>query len=381
MPAARDLVLSAGATLVALVLAEAALRLFGLGPQIGVVYRELFQLSKNPVLRYELRPGAADGAHTISAAGHRGEDIPKSPPPETFRIAALGDSVTFGLGVERELAWPQLLESLLYEAAAAAPRFEVLNFGVTGYDVLQVAESARVLALRYQPQLLVYGYVLNDPQDFSFEGAALGRIADFERSRGPARWLSRSRLFLWLRSLAGPRHYGLAPEGILGTEGSALDLDLPSDPAWQALDAGGLAYFRALHQRKRARLRLGFDALAAAAGELPVLLAIFPVFPEEGPYPLGDVHALIRAEAVRVGFHVVDLLPAYTASGEYFGARKHVGNALHPNAFGNRIASHVLLAAALQEGLLPEGAIDPSLLLQGSQGTLARLASASLSSP
>ena len=378
MPAARDLALCAGATLVALVLAEATLRLFALGPQIGVVYRELFQLSKNLVLRYELRPGASDGAHTISAAGHRGEDVPKSSPPETFRIAALGDSVTFGLGMDRELAWPHVLESLLDESAVGEPRFEVLNFGVTGYDVLQVAERARVLALRYEPQLLLYGYVLNDPQDFSFEGAALERIADFDRGRGPARWLSRSRLFLLLRSLAGPRHYGLTPEGILGTEGSALDLPLPSDPAWQALDHGGLAYFRALHQQKRARLRRGFDALAAAAGDLPVLLAIFPLFPDEAPYPLRDVHASVRAEAERAGFHVVDLLPAYEAAGAYYGARKHVGNVLHPNAFGYQVASHVLLAAALQAGLLPEGAIDPSVLLLGRQGTLARLAHASL---
>ncbi len=74
----------------------------------------------------------------------------------------------------------------------------------------------------------------------------------------------------------------------------------------------------------------------------------------------------------------MDLLPAYTASGEYFGPRKHVGNALHPNAFGYQVASHVLLAAALQAGLLPEGAIDPSVLLLGRQGTLARLAHASL---
>jgi hypothetical protein len=123
---------------------------------------------------------------------------------------------------------------------------------------------------------------------------------------------------------------------------------------------GDLDYFRRLHQHARSRLRGGLEALAEAAGDVPLLLAIFPVFPD-APYPLRDVHDAVRSEALRVGFRVVDLLPAYEASSLEFGPRRHVGNLLHPNAFGYRIASRSLLSALLAEDLLPAGAIDAAV--------------------
>lgn len=354
----KSLALALAATLLALFAAELSLRALGVGPRIGVVYAEMFQLSSNPRLRYELRPGAQDGGGglRISSVGHRGEDVPQRAPPGTFRIAAVGDSVTFGFGVQRAQAWPAVLEGLLREAAGAdAPRFEVLNFGVTGYDVEQVAERTRTLVSRFAPDLYVYGYVLNDPQDVSFEGEALEQIAEHERGAGIARWLSGSRLFLLLRAASGARHYAHTPEGTLRRgDGSPVALEIANDPAVDAaLLRGDLDYFRALHRRAGARLRSGLEALAAAAGEVPVLLAIFPLFTEQLSYPLRDVHALVRAEAERVGLRVVDLLPAFEAAAAEFGPRRHVGNVLHPNAFGYRVAARSLRAALLAQGLLP----------------------------
>jgi hypothetical protein len=373
---ARELALAVAAALLAAVAAEVLVRLLGVGPQVGLVYREWFEPSGNPRLRYALRPGAADGAHRISAAGHRGDDVPEAPPEGSFRIAAIGDSVTFGFEVRREEAWPQQLAALLAGSAApGAPRFEVLNFGVTGYDVHQVAERARVLALRYSPHLLVYGYVLNDPQDWSFEGEAIASIAARDAPPAPLRWLARLRIYQLARALFGPRHYRHAPDGTLVREDGTPIALVANDPGFEAaLARGEVDYFRALHREAAPRLRSGFQALARAAGEVPVLVAIFPIFPEESPYPLRDVHREVAAEAGRAGFHVVDLLPVYEAAAARFGERRHVGNLLHPNAFGYRVAAHALLFAALAQGLLPEGAVETDRLERGANAALARIA-------
>ena len=52
--------------------------------------------------------------------------------PGVFRIAAIGDSVTFGWGVEDEEAWPVLVEQRLRERGVDA---EVLNFGVPAQQI------------------------------------------------------------------------------------------------------------------------------------------------------------------------------------------------------------------------------------------------------
>ena len=59
----------------------------------------------------------------------------------------------------------------------------MLNFGVTGYNITQVVERLRTLGLRYEPDLLLYGYVLNDPQGISREGEIIKALRDFEEKR------------------------------------------------------------------------------------------------------------------------------------------------------------------------------------------------------
>jgi hypothetical protein len=68
----------------------------------------------------------------INSAGFRDREFPIPKPEGVFRIAAIGDSVTYGHECAQEAAYPKQLERLLNLAAGdAAPRYEVLNFGVT----------------------------------------------------------------------------------------------------------------------------------------------------------------------------------------------------------------------------------------------------------
>lgn len=95
--------------------------------------------------------------------GYNGAFYPASRTPGTFRVAVLGDSFTFGWGVQPEQAWPALLEDRLDEGlAGSGVDAEVLNFGVPGYNTwLSLLHWKRVVS-RYKPDAVLLGYYSND---------------------------------------------------------------------------------------------------------------------------------------------------------------------------------------------------------------------------
>lgn len=68
----------------------------------------------------------------INSDGLRGREINTPKPPHTFRILAVGDSVTFGYGVREEDTYVKVLERRLNEGESGGREFEVLNGGTLG---------------------------------------------------------------------------------------------------------------------------------------------------------------------------------------------------------------------------------------------------------
>ena len=333
--------LAAASALVTLALGEFVVRVFDLGPTFHVVFRETIVASENPSLGYELRPGAKDGRTRISSTGLRNRETPLAKPDGVFRIAAIGDSLTYGSGLLRLNGWVPRLEGLLNEGVvkiAIAPRVEIINFGVPGYHIGQVVESLRGLGLAHQPDAILYGYALNDLELISTEAMALDelRADEEERFRGSfrsaTRWLSHSRLVLMAHHLA------TRPEDPIASP-------TPSDPAYTAWKKDqGIEYFRSLHSDPEARARLagGMQKLAdvAETARVPVLVVLFPLMAYPGrEYPLADVHALVAAEAQRHGFGVIDLREPLARARS---SRRIHYDFMHPNAFGAGV-----IAAAL----------------------------------
>jgi len=340
-PIPRLALLAVGA-LIGLVAGEILAR--ALGPSFQVVFRDSIAPSADPSIGYELRPGSNDGKKRISSAGLRDREYDAAAPPNTWRLAAIGDSITYGSGVGQDAAFSAQLETLLdARRAATAPRIEVLNFGVPGYNVEQVVARLRALAPRFAPDAIVYGYAMNDPQAFSIEAEALRRL---QRDLGPGdgtswfdRVLAHSRLYLLARRVALDRR-----------SRDALRADMPNDPAYEAAKRGSRsAYFRAIHREgdSAARLGRGLDALAEISREraVPVLVAIFPLFQQDddgGPEALADVHALVAAEVESRGLRALDLLPVYLAATRDLGSDLAV-DFMHPNPIGQRVAAYALL--------------------------------------
>ena len=126
----------------------------------------LHRFSDDIYLGFELRPGLADH----NAAGFRGREVSRAKPPGVWRVAVLGDSVTYGLGVKADEAFPALLERRLNDAdgsrgadcqsASPAGRLatcptEVLNFGVPAYGTFQEYTLLGAKVLDYDPDMVI----------------------------------------------------------------------------------------------------------------------------------------------------------------------------------------------------------------------------------
>lgn len=80
-----------------------------------------------------------------------------------YRILALGDSVTFGLGVDQDKTFAVRLESLLRGRLHRPVR--VINSGVGGYNTVQELSYFKQEEANLQPDLVLLTYVPNDIEE------------------------------------------------------------------------------------------------------------------------------------------------------------------------------------------------------------------------
>ena len=129
---------------------------------------------EDAVLKYRLAPDFLGPAttgeyHTQIRTNSHGlrEDkeysMPK--PPGTFRILAVGDSFTMGVGVELAQTWVKVLERSL--AGGGSPvKYEVINAGVPGYDTSQEVAYVSNDGSNLDPDLVLLGFFVgNDVND------------------------------------------------------------------------------------------------------------------------------------------------------------------------------------------------------------------------
>jgi lysophospholipase L1-like esterase len=316
--------------MIAVLLAEGGLRLFRPvqylkppdPPPPGRAEESLYRPSSIEGLSYEMVPnrdGMFEGMHVrTNAYGLRGPALaPESSHP--IRLAAIGDSFTFGFGVDENDTFPSLLQGMLNSSGNLPGRsFEVLNFGVVGYSSRDEAVVLQSKALPFHPRGIIIGYVLNDPE--------IDPRPSLHKYFDPPAWWRHSH---FLRLL----HLG-----------------------WNTLQVwayGGGDYVRYLHAPGREKWLSVCAAfrdirLAAEAEKAWTVVAIFPLTPKDtwANYPYADLHARVAEQAKLNGFQVVDLLETF---------RKVEPKELvvsptddHPNALGHRLA-----AKAIYEAILP----------------------------
>ena len=112
-------------------------------------------------LGYELTPGYRGRRESVNLAGLRGAEI--GPKVEgRLRILAMGGSTTWGHKVNDDETWPVALERQL--RAATGREVEVLNGGVSGWDIEQIVTALRQRYLdEFQPDVVLVNAGWNIP--------------------------------------------------------------------------------------------------------------------------------------------------------------------------------------------------------------------------
>lgn len=266
--------------------------------------------SPNEVLLWEYRPYGSVPGLAVNRYGFRDQDYPTpGKPPGVRRVAFLGDSVTVGMGVAPEETF---VHRLGIAATAPGRPVQTLNFGVDGYNTLQIRELLTAKVLAFEPDQVVYVMCLND---FDFTDSSGRKISYFRKPR------------------------------------SFLLQDM--DRAYRALTR---AEFHHYHFRKHSG-----EVFAAILGMKRVLddaharflVAIVPVFPEGKEtadyftlYPFADLHREIAGFCRANGVDARDLLPAFRDHPE--SPDRYALDVWHLTAAG-----HGVVAADLLPALLP----------------------------
>ena len=123
-------------------------------------------------LGWKLKPGASgewkgegESFVRVNSEGLRDREHTKAKPPNTLRVAVLGDSFTEAIHVPVEQTFWSKLERKLGNCDAVKGRknVEVLNFGVQGYGTAQQLIMLRKKVWDYNPDIVVLAfYIGND---------------------------------------------------------------------------------------------------------------------------------------------------------------------------------------------------------------------------
>ena len=90
-------------------------------------------------------------------------------PEGTFRIIVLGDSWTYGMFMNTENNYSEVLEDLLNNEldCKTIRKFEVINLGVPSYDIRYAVERFRLRGAKYNPDLVLWHLIENDFQEIN----------------------------------------------------------------------------------------------------------------------------------------------------------------------------------------------------------------------
>lgn len=300
---------------------EAGSYLFGTVPGPVQPVRD-FHLSR--IARYDrelfwsLVPGATNvaGRREINDQGLRG--LPLRPkPPGAIRILSLGESTTYGWGVEALSTYSAVLER---ELCAAGTTVQVLNAGVPGYSLWQGVQFLLRRSEAFAPDVVLLYFGHNDFLRVSYlgeraaPGTAHAGLSDrelFELRETPTQraawWLSQhSNLCRWILQPSGQK----------------------KAPAQVATDKP-----RVSAQDRRLALSLAQQHCADHSQTLVVLIPIYREFTtHEQP---------LRAVCEELGIATVDLAaeipPRMTVPRE-----RHFVDPLHPSELGHRRIGELL---------------------------------------
>jgi hypothetical protein len=259
----------------------------------------------------------------------RFRDAPLGPkPPGVRRVMVLGDSFTEGQGVKEPDTYPRRLESLLN--ATGTGRWEVRNCARRATDFPDLYAAFEEI-LPFQPDVVVYGMVLNDADRSAEFQARQSYVNDWILDRG--------------RVLEG----GADPT--LGPFSSRLVAMVDDRVESYRTSRATLRWYREMYaapnragwERTQVYLRDMNQRTRAAGGRF--LVATWPLLVALDRYPFADVHQTIARFCLEAGIPQQDLWPVLR--GERAESLWVHAVDMHPNEVAHRLAAESLVRPVL----------------------------------
>ena len=306
--------------LVGLVLAELICRVFLFGWDVfafrkvnsftPIGYSGFVKPAEHQHVWYDLKPGSKGlfkmHGLTVNSQGLRVKEFDLVKPSGTYRIAVIGDSYTFGDGVNIEETYHSLLEDRLNQVSDSL-RFELINFGLGGYNLLNYHGVIAAKALAYQPDLVLISFCGNNDDD-------IAKAPQYSEPYKGHRFIQ----YAWFI-----RHFQL-----LRSVGAVVDIGRRKE---------GIAKQTKLAEKKAfvTQMFSEFGKLQAESG-VPFLVAYLSM--ADAPPEKADLVCNLSQEN---GFRFIDTSPVVDTLGNiedyWFHATDH-----HPNAAMHRIYADIL---------------------------------------
>lgn len=241
------------------------------------------------------------------------------------RICIIGDSFSFGPGLQFFDTFPHKLKQLL-NLNGYQPAMDVINYGTPGAsteDEVQILEKAFVA----QPDLIVLEITLNDPQSEPFRKLPI-EFARQETYLG--RWFSWSAL------------YKLVTTRLFNQRTITRYID----------------YHQELFSKTESFDRFANSLTAikskADAKNIPLTVMVFPLFdfPLDKTYPFSNIHQKISGKLDELRIPHLDLFESYRGM-NHERLQIQPGADSHPNEIAHRIAAEALYGWLIDEDVIP----------------------------
>lgn len=292
VPSRRRLLWLGGGVIVALLVAEAVLR----------------------QLIPELKDRTTYG-ESMTFNAHRFRDrefaFPKS--PGVTRILVLGDSFTWGSGLNLEQTTPKILEQLLQ---SIDERIEVINGAKPGDNTERQLRRLREDGMPYEPDMVLLMYNVNDVEEFGEVPQGWFGFTSWCRQH--------SRVAELLLSRLGPLARQTPWRHQLSWLGHILRRYEENDPRWQ-----------------RTQAALEEMATFCRGHGVTLLVAIYPALTDMDQYGGKVAHQRVRDTCESLRIPSMDLLPLF----EHQSVRRFHLNFMdsHPNAKAHQLVAEALV--------------------------------------
>ena len=356
--------------LITLLLLEVGIRLFA--PQDLDFFNDqkIWRVSAKPGQSHEYIPHSRNDSLVgvpvrINSLGLRDREINVPKPPRSFRILAMGDSVTFGFGVRLEETYLKVLETQLNQHAQDGIRYEVVNAGISGEGLLYYYHFMQSVALTLEPDIVLIGITLTKIGDYSDRERPVRQ--SMSMSHDLFRLVYRLNVFMRLNSHLYASTYMNLKSIMYGT--GILDINNIRDYEYITLKQPSEKQQRVWESSLNLLSKI---AMLSRERGYPLVLVVFPMEVQLSPGALdlyrrkfrvslgpealqGEAQRRIRAFGATEGIPVIDLLPAFQAAADrdlFLRNRSITYDPVHPSVLGHRIAGEEIYRVLTANGFL-----------------------------